>query len=373
MVRNALALIVLTAALIGGNAQAAKEIRVSLGVGPKHPIAANGWTPYIEAVERATDGELKFKTFVGGQLFSLTATLAGVRDNIADAANYGLTYWPAELPNSKLVGDLALLGQDAATMAGAATEYYFLNCADCQAEFAAQGFVYNGGDSTTPFVILSRGRITTVEDLKAKKIRVGGSGWARWVERFGGATVSTTGAEMYQAFAQGAINAALQGPSALTAFGLQDVVTDITMLPLGTYHALALIGYNKRTWSGFTERERRILLDHGALATSGVVVGYINQDKEVLAEAAKRNVRVHQPSPDLVRATQDFIQGDLGKIIEENEKNGVKNTAQKIARFQQLIAKWSALSAPVKDDWKGLDALYKREIFSKVESRDYGL
>jgi len=359
--------------LVAGTAEAAKEIRVSLGVGPKHPIAANGWVPYTEAVEKASNGELKFKIFVGGQLFSLTATLAGVRDNIADAANFGLTYWPAELPNSKLVGDLALLGQDAATMAGAATEYYFLNCADCQAEFAAQGFVYNGGDSTTPFVILSRGKITTVDDIKGKKVRVGGSGWARWVERFGAATLSTTGAEMYQAFAQGAINAALQGPSALTAFGLQDVVTDITMLPLGTYHALALIGYNKRTWTGFTEQERRILLDHGALATSGVVVGYINQDKDVLADAARRNVRVHQPSPELTKATEAFIQGDLKRVIEDNGKNGVTDAARKVARFQELIAKWSALTAPIKDDRKKLDALYKSEIFSKVDARTYGL
>ena len=66
---------------------------------------------YAKAVDAASNGEIKFKMFVGGALLNLQSTLQGLRNGVADAGFLVMTYWPAELAHQKLLGELALLGQ----------------------------------------------------------------------------------------------------------------------------------------------------------------------------------------------------------------------------------------------------------------------
>jgi len=347
---------------------------VTIGVGPKHPVATHGWPTHVKAVEAETDGSLKYKLFVGGSLLKIKATLSGVRDGVADAGLYALTYWPAELPLGNLVGDLALLGEDPATMAGATVEFNMMHCSECLAEFQPHRMIYTGTYSTTPYRIISKGRINSLDDIKGKKLRTAGGAWVRWSQKVGAVSVSLPAPEMYEGINTGVIDGAIQTTAALKGYGLWDVAKDITLIPLGTYHSLSLFGYNTDVWKGFTDAERRAILNGAAEGIAATVGRYYEQDAEVLKEAAGKGVTVHQPGKDLAEATRAFAMGDVDVIVADaEEKRGIKNARAKADKMVELIAKWSKLTEPVRDDRAGFAALLKSEIYDKIDVKTYGM
>ena len=360
--------------MAAGTAEAAKEVRVTIGAPGTHPTVSHGWNPYVEAVEKATNGSLKFRLFLSGSLIPLKATLSGVRDGAADIGLAALLYYPGELPHAKLLADMALLGTDNTVMAGASSEFNLLHCADCQAEFAAQGFVYNGTYATPPFSLITKGKVTTIEDLKGMKIRVAGTAWTRWASHFGAVTVSLPANEMYEGMDRGVIDAAIQASSALRSFSLWDVAKGITLVPLGTSHSISLIGANREFWKGLTLAERTAMIDHASLAIAGTVVRYNALDEQVVAAASEHGVTVHRPSKELLAESRNFARADLASVARENEGGrGLTDVKAKIDRFVELVRKWEMLATPVRDDVAKLSALYKREIFDKLDPKTHGM
>lgn len=359
---------------IAGGAYAAKEVRVTIGVGPKHPVATDGWPTHVKSVEAETKGSVKYKLFVGGALLDIKATLNGVRDGVADAGLYAFTYWPAELPLGNLIGDFAMLGEDPQTMAAAATEFTLMHCPECLAEFNPYRMVYTGTYSTTPYRIISKGKVASLEDIKGKKLRTAGGAWVRWSQKVGAVSVSLPAPEMYEGISTGVIDGAIQTTAALQGYGLWDVAKDITLIPLGTYHALSLFGYNSGVWKDFTATERRAILNGAADGIAATVARYYEQDATVLKEATEKGVQVHQPGKDLAEATRAFALGDLDVIVAEAvEKRKITNARAIADKMIELMQKWEKLSAPVREDQAGYAALLKRELFDKIDVKTYGM
>ncbi len=353
-------------------AEAAKELKASAGVGQKHPVVAGGYMPYVEGVERDSKGAIKFRTFYGGQLLSLKASLNGLRDGIADLSFLVLSYWPAELPHGKLVADLALLGTDAAAMAGAANEFIF-GCAACSREFQSQGVVFHGTHSTTPYRLISRGQISSLDEVKGKKLRSAGPAWNRWAESVGAIPVSLPGDDTYEALNSGVINATIHPVANLKSMSLWDRADTLTMIPLGTYHASAMLAYSTKVWADFSGAERSLLLNHAAAAVAGTTAMYVRQDVELVEEAKTRGIKVVQPSADIVMATQAFALNDLAVIESEATKAGITDAKGKIAAFRAMVEKWTKLTADVGGDGGKLSQIFQKEIFSKVNAAGYGL
>jgi len=355
-----------------GSADAAKELKASAGVGQKHPVVAGGYVPYVEGVERDSKGAITFRTFYGGQLLGLNASLNGLRDGIADLSFLVLSYWPAQLPHGKLVADLALLGTDASAMAGAANEFIF-GCAACTREFQGQGVVFHGTHSTTPYRLIGRGRISGLDDIKGKKLRSAGPAWNRWAESVGALPVSLPGDDTYEALNSGVINATIHPIANLRSMSLWDRADTLTMIPLGTYHASATFAYNTRVWSGFSPAERSILLKNAAMAVAGTTAMYVRQDVELVEEAKSKGINVVEPTADLLKATQAFALKDLAVVEAEATKAGIADAKGKIAQFRALVEKWEKLAAGVQGDAAKLGDLLQKDVFSRVDAASYGL
>lgn len=355
-----------------GRADAAKELKASAGVGQKHPVVAGGYVPYVEGVERDSKGAITFRTFYGGQLLGLNASLNGLRDGIADLSFLVLSYWPAQLPHGKLVADLALLGTDASVMAGAANEFIF-NCPACTREFQGQGVVFHGTHSTTPYRLIGRGRISGLDDIKGKKLRSAGPAWNRWAESVGALPVSLPGDDTYEALNSGVINATIHPIANLRSMSLWDRADTLTMIPLGTYHASATFAYNTKIWSEFSPADRSILLKNAALAVAGTTAMYVRQDVELVEEAKSKGIKVIEPTDDLLRATHAFALKDLAVVEAEATKAGIADAKGKIAQFRALVEKWEKLAAGVQGDAAKLGELLRANVFSKVDSVSYGL
>ena len=102
-------------------------------------------------------------------------------------------------------------------------------------------------------------------------------------------------------------------------------------------------------------------------------IRYDAEGDEVIAAAPQRKLSIHQPSPELAKATQDFAAKDMEQVAKDADGRGIKNAPAKIAAFKQLVDKWNAIAIPVRRDEASLTAAYKREIFDKLDLGKYGM
>lgn len=374
--RTILALpVILAAALsLGLPATAdARELKVGVGL-PPSSVGHYGMEVFAKTLKEKSGGELEVKIFPLS-LVNITQMYGGIRDGVVDAGFFLPPVFPSELPETQVVIDLAMLGTNAFAMAGAVTEYIY-SCPECLNERLKANHVYLGSASTGSYAILSTKKITTADELKGKKLRSAAAPWSRWASQFGAVAMNIGGNQIFEAVSQGLIDGTIQSTQELTALRLGDVVKHVTLgVPSGTFHGIDNHNVNRNVWRSLTEAQRRAMMQSAAVSSAALTIRYISENARALAEAQQKGVQVHQAAPDLKARTAAFIESDLATVAQNAEKAyGVKNAAQKVARFRQILAKWEKLT-PYKEDWdqNALADIYFREIYGKLDPKSYGM
>lgn len=374
MIERRLAAVALGAALFATGALADTELRISSWVAPQHPVNYGGYEPFMKAVEEASGGDISFRLFMGGALLSAKATMPGIRDGLADTGVIALTYHPAEFPHGQLVADLAMLSSNHVATAAAVTEFNMLHCQPCLDEFSAQDLVYTGTYSSAPYVIIGSRKIESVADLEGARIRTPGSVWDRWASDVGGVPVNIPSSDMYESLERGITDVVLQPIAALRSYSLWDVAEHATLLDLGTYHSLSLLGYSRYTWRDLSTEQRKLLLDHAPLALIGVSVAYTELDQEVIAASDSGKTEIIGATDALEQDKARFVEADLARVAEiARERHGIAEPELLIATFKDLLDKWQAIMGPVSDDPDKMIAALKTEVFDKIDADAYGM
>ena len=351
----------------------AKQLTVSSWVAPSHPTISAGYAAYFPAVEEATKGSVTFKLVSGGALLGGKETLTGLGDGVADASVLALTYNPAQLPTSQLVGELAMLSGNSLAVAAGVTEFTLLHCQPCLDEFAAQNVVYTGSYATAPYALISKEKIASAADLAGKRIRSPGGAWDRWIDEVGATVVHTSSAEMYEALNKGVIDIAMQPAAALKSFSLWDVADSITLASLGVYNSGPLLSFNKDSWADLTAAERRALLDQMALGIVATTEGYLSQNAAAEKEAPDHGVTIEDKPATLEQEIVTFNAQDSSAVIEKAETfYNVADAEALVAKYRETVKKWEKITAEGLSR-EALIARIKAEIFDKLSETAYGL
>ena len=358
-------------AAAGSAAQGADRVTASLWVGPKHPVSVGGYDPMIKDLEAAG---WSVKYFQGGALLGAKPTLSGLRDGIADVGMMAMTYFPAEFPRAQVVADMGLSTPSALVAMFMATEFNLLHCQPCLDEYLAQGVVYTGTYSTSPYTLISKEPIRSTADLAGKKMRVPGSLWSRWAAKVGGIEVNVPSSEMYEGLDKGALDIAIQAPGAMRSYSLWDTAKYNTVLNLGTYHSLSLLSFNQGFWQDLSEEQRKMFLAQAARAGIDATMLYSQADEEVLAAAAEHGVEVIQPSDEMKADKAAFVKEDTPMIVSEaKDKHGLNDAQEMVDTLNGLIEKWTAIVDEVGETNRdALVARFMEEVYDKLPA-DYGL
>jgi len=307
-------------------------------------------------------------------LLSAKATMPGIRDGIADTGVVALTYHPAEFPHAQLVADLAMLSGNPVATAAAVTEFNLLHCQPCLDELVAQDLIYTGTYSTAPYVIIGSRKIESIADLEGARIRTPGSVWDRWVASVGGVPVNMPASDMYESLERGITDAVLQPIAALRSYSLWDVAVHATLLDLGTYHSLSLLGYSSYTWRDLTTEQRKLLLDHAALALVGVSVAYTELDQEVIRASEDSKIEIIEATDALLQDKARFVEVDLSHVADlARDQHGIADPEPMIATYKALLEKWQAIMDPLDGDPDKMIAALKAEVFDKIDPASYGM
>jgi TRAP-type C4-dicarboxylate transport system substrate-binding protein len=151
-------------AVCAGAAADARELRIASGAPPPHPATSHLYSALAEYLPEESGGEIT-AMMLGPEVVSLGQMKDALQTGLADVGNLLPLYFPAELPNFALAGELSLSATDPHAMGAALTEYT-VNCAQCQQELSDFGVVFLGSGSSDPYVLLTKTPVATADDIE---------------------------------------------------------------------------------------------------------------------------------------------------------------------------------------------------------------
>ena len=350
----------------------ARDLRVAPGAPPAHPANSHLYSGLVEFLPEESDGALT-ATLLGPEVVSLGQMMDALQTGLIDVGNLLPLYFPAELPNFALAGELSLSGTDPHAMGAALTEYT-VGCASCQEEMAALGFVYLGSGSSDPYVLLTNRPVASAGDLAGMRFRSGGAPFSRWAEHFGAVPAAIGVGDTFEALMQGTIDGSIASIGDLLSFRLIELTEQVTRVPLGAYFSTSNFATAKTAWDGLSVEERGALVRAANRANASFTNrwGY-EFPAEAEAAALAAGIAIVEADADFVEASRAFALADRETAAQISvERFGMADAAERIAEFMALVEKWEAISAEVDHDPQAMAARVYDEVWSKIDLATYG-
>ncbi|SEG66434.1 TRAP transporter substrate-binding protein [Marinobacterium lutimaris] len=225
-VKMALAVGALT---LSSSAWSETVLRVGTWLPPTNPQNETVWPTWAKWVEEATEGRVRVEVEEGlghpKTLFQL------VEDGVINASFSYHGYVPGrfELPQAVEQPGLGVSAEAASVALWRTYEKYFEQ-AD---EFA--GLKVIGMFTHGPGYIHSKEPITSWDQIKGKKIRIGGGVQSALGERMGITPVAAPAPKVYEMLQQGVIDGVFMPMGEQKALRLSEVAPNVTMIPGGMY------------------------------------------------------------------------------------------------------------------------------------------
>lgn len=278
-----------------------------------------------------SNGELQVKLYPGGSLVSGgEVQMKMVLDGVADIAEIPLPYTPGRVTGLD-VFEMPNMAQSNSDGALASISLIDQGLIDGLDELVVLGMLQSG-----PYYIHTKDEISSLDDLRGKKLRVSGQTQAQIVSRLGAVPVSNIPATaMAENVSRGLIDGALVDTGNLYNFGVGDLLTyHVTNLPLGSF--AVLFGLSKEKYDALTP-EARAAIDSvkGEWYTSVLGSNMDQQTHDVIArlEATGEHHFVELSDQDLARA--DKV---LNQVVEKWVQKSPEN-AQILAAARKALGK----------------------------------
>jgi TRAP-type transport system periplasmic protein len=374
MTRTKLTFAAAAAAAISMAAMAeARDLRVASGAPPPHPATSHLYTGLMTYLPETSGGTMT-ASMLGPEVVSLGQMKDALLTGLVDVGNLLPLYFPAELPNFALAGELSLSGTDPHAMGAALTEYT-VTCESCQQEMSNFGIVFLGSGSSDPYVLLTKTPVETAADMAGLRLRSGGAPFSRWAEHFGAVPVSIGVGETFEAMSQGTIDGSMASVGDLLSFRLVELAKDVTAVPLGTYFSTSNFATAKTTWADMSVEEREALLRAANRANADFTNRWGYEFPEIArSAAADAGITLTEADPSFAEASQAFIEADRETAAQISaDRFGMSDASDRVEEFIALVEKWEAISEEVNHDPAAMADRVWDEVWSKVDLTSYGL
>ena len=360
-------------AAVALSAADAKDLRLASGAPPVHPAADPLYKSFAEFLPEETNGGLT-GTLIGPEVVNIIQVKQALQSSLAEVGNLLPLFVPGDLPNTALTGDLAFLATNPHAMGAAMTEYV-VTCDECQAEFKKLGGVFMGAGSSDVYVLLTTKPVRSLADLKGLRLRSGGAPYARWADAVGAAPAQVPVSDQFEQISQGVLDGTMGSISDLLSYRLIDVAKYVIDLPLGTYHTTSNFTVASGAWAEMTP-DVRAGLARAANRASALFTenwGY-ERPENVRKQAVEAGLEIIPATQEMIDATNEFRKNDINAAIEvATSQLGVTDAEAKIARFRELVDKWTAIVAELDGDVAKITAKVQEEVWDKVDYSTYGL
>lgn len=363
----------LAAALtIGASVAQAKELRIAPAAPPAHPANSHLYSKLAEYLPEESGGALTAQ-ILGPEVVSLPQMKEALQSRLADVGNFLPLYFPSDLPQMSAVGELALSGRVPHAMGAAMTEY-IVTCDACQEELSNFGIVFLGSGSSDVYALLTTKPVQGAADLEGLRLRSGGAPFSRWAESNGAVPASVPVGETFESISQGVLDGTIASVADLLSFRLVELVTSVTELDLGTYHATSNFTVGSPTWADLTVDERTALARAANRANADFTQRWsVEMPEESVAAAKEAGIEFIEPDAALVEATEAFAAADIDTAVSVTvERFGIDDAGERIGHFLELVEKWEGIVGETGNDPAAIAARVQAEVWDKVDFASYG-
>lgn len=328
-------------ALMVGTAAYAVDLTYGSYYPPQHLIHEYGIRPANDELK----GKINFQIVAGGQLFSAATALKGIGTGIADAGSIVNAYTRSQLKHAVATTDLTFISNNPLAADGAAHETYFLNCPECLEDFKRSGTIFLAGATSAGYSLMCSDKVTSLEEVKGKKIRTAGA-MGRLAQAMGGTAVSMSTSDMVEALSRGQIDC-IMGPLAwLKSYPIADVVTHIFNFDIGAFNSVASLLMNRNSWDKLTAENKKALWNASpGIAARATLQGYNGEFLDSIELAKKHNIVFTGPSD----ATREFARkhriNELQAVKDGLKKIGVSDSDRLVQAFVTNLEKWEKIIA----------------------------
>lgn len=242
-------------------AQAAKKVtlRMSTWLPPKHHLVADTLQTWFKAVEEASGGTLIIK-LDPAPIAKPPGQYDVVRNGAADLGYHVMAYTPGPFEIVRGV-ELPFLSPNAEVGSQAAFDWYDRNI----------GFDKEFKDVKVitmmvhgPGAVHSKKKITSLEEIKNVKLRVGGGG-VRMSEALGATPVAKPAPQAYDTIRKGVASGALFPFEAVKGFRLGEILDYHLEIPGGLYTTPFAIIMNRKKFDSLSDEHKKVLTDMGGV------------------------------------------------------------------------------------------------------------
>jgi len=318
-------------ASLGAHAEEPVIMHVATAGPPGHVQNSVVFPTWGKWIEEATEGRVKLKLEYGLGDQSDYFTL--VEDGVADAAWSFHGYVPGRFRLTKMV-ELPNRGLNAEAASAAYWDVYQQYFADAGEHTGTQllGLFTHG-----PGQMFTKQPIGSLDDLRGKKIRLGGGIQQEIGERLGITPVSAPGPKVYELMQQGIVDGVFMPTASEKDFRLAEVAPYLTLMPGGLYMGSFAIFANEDFLDQLTPQDRQAILDvSGARLSALAGQAWDQSDKDGIAFARQYNVSIQQVSDDAPMA-QEYRR--LAASLEQQWIDSVSdqdvNAAEALKAFRQ--------------------------------------
>jgi TRAP-type C4-dicarboxylate transport system substrate-binding protein len=350
-----------------------RMLRAAPGAPPAHPANGVLYANFAEYLVEESDGRLG-AVILGPEVANLLQMKDSLQSQVIEVGNLLPLYYPAELPNMALAGELLLVPQNSQAAAAAMTEF-IVTCEPCQQEMRALGLVYLGSGASDVFEIISTEPVRTAADLEGMRLRSGGAPWGRFAEHFGAVPAQISVNEVFEAFSQRTVDGSMASIADLLSFRLVELVRYVTPLPLGLYHATSNFTTALPVWSELSVEDRAAMARAANRANADMTHRWgTTMPEEAEAAARAAGIEFIEPDPALVSAVEDFVETEPATVATlAQERFGFTDAEARVARFLELYEKWEAIAEELDNDPVAMAQRVQDEVWSRVDFSTYGL
>lgn len=326
------------------------------------------------AIEKETNGQIKWKLVPGGQLANPKDTFQAIQDGVMTSGLEISQYVPNLIPSLNAIYTTAVFGKDdaAAVIAatGGAVETVMMNCPSCIEEFKKINTVPLPGWTSSGYYLACREPVRSMADLKGKRVRAAG-GHNELMNMAGAVPVAATLVEAVGLLQRGGLDCQLGVHNWLKVFGYADVAKYVTDFSFGLSGPAVGLPLNRDAWNKMTTPQKQAHLKQAAYISASLALGQFVHENEADLKTivSTKGVQVVKPTDEaaFVKLTQDYDKLQRERNVENAKKFGVKDPEAIIAAYDKNRQKWAKLAPAIGNDIdKFADAIW-REVYSKVD------
>ncbi len=209
--------------------------------------------PWMQEVEKRTNGSIKVTLYPGASLFSASETIDSIINGVADIGWSYSGYSPARFP----LAEFALLPLDVNSSSEILDIYWALydKYPEIREEWSGVKLLWVEIGARNLF--MTKTKVSKLEDMKGLKIKTSGGIVQETIKALGAVPVSMTPPDTYLAMEKGVVDGAMMGWDAMQDWNLKDVAPYV--IEAYPFNALFYCIMNEKTWNSLSPEEKAVI------------------------------------------------------------------------------------------------------------------